>query len=128
MVDVILQRISQTSTETFGVIILNHNPICFTLERPWLNNQEDVSCIPSGIYQCIKHDGVEFKNVWEITNVKNRFGVLMHNGNTVENTKGCILVGRQAGPHSVSLSVMALDDLRKLLPDNFTLIIKDVVL
>lgn len=67
---------------------------CFTLERPWLNNQNHVSCIPSGTYKGrvlpSPHFGIDLP---ELLDVPGRDQILIHAGNTIEDTKGCILVG-----------------------------------
>ena len=123
--NVTLLRIAENEHGTFGVMIYNNQPICCTLEEPWRNNQNEISCIPLGTYQCKPHSGPKKKNVWILEGVPNRTGILIHTGNTIENTEGCILVGRQFTPFGVILSQMALDDIKKLLPSNFTLTIKD---
>jgi hypothetical protein len=69
-----------------------------TLERPWLDNRRNVSCIPAGKYQCsfITSAG-KFKNVFLLKCVPGRDGVLIHSGVTVDHTRGCILVGLTRG-------------------------------
>lgn len=121
-----LKRISAIHDCTFGVMIHDDIPICVTIERPWIFNKKDISCIPTGTYKCIPHTGEKFKDVWEITNVPGRTNILFHAGNTVDDTHGCILVGRQFTPVGLILSKLALCDLRKILPSNFTLIIEDI--
>lgn len=127
--NLVIKRISETDQETFGVAILNNNPVCFTLEPPNLNNQNDVSRINQGTYEVesvIATEKVPYPH-YHLKDVQGRDGILIHKGNSSHDTEGCILVGRQAGPECIALSAMALDDLRKLLPDNFTLTIKDVI-
>ena len=66
---------------------------CFTLELPWLSNQPNISCIPSGEYDY--EVGVSPKNgrVIHIREVKNRAHIQIHKGNFTSDIEGCILVG-----------------------------------
>lgn len=106
---------------------LNGEFLCFTLEDPDNNNHQGDSCIPFGTYDCIPHDGPKFKNVWEVTNVPNRGAILIHSGNTINDTHGCILVGKKRGfiqdLPAVLESKAALEELREKLPHTFQLTI-----
>jgi len=66
---------------------------CYILERPWLNNQKNTSCIPEGIYKVKKEVHKKYGKVLRFFNVPNRAGVLMHPGNYVSHSKGCLLPG-----------------------------------
>lgn len=65
-----------------------------TLERPWLDNERATSCIPPGTYQCkllwSNHFG---RNMPHLLDVPDRAEIMIHNGNTVKDTTGCIIVG-----------------------------------
>ena len=72
--------------------------ICFTVERPWFNNERVVSCIPEGSYKikAIEDSPLLHKlgyqgRGWEICDVKNRSHILFHPGNSVSDSAGCIL-------------------------------------
>jgi hypothetical protein len=93
----ILKRIAMNDHGTFGVLIDNHAPIALTLERPWLRNGKDVSCIPEGNYICKRILSPKFGNTFEITHVPERTHILFHAGNTMDHTKGCVLVGQRFG-------------------------------
>jgi len=41
---------NRTKTHTMGIFVCKGH-IFHTIERPWLNNQRNVSCIPSGTYE-----------------------------------------------------------------------------
>lgn len=130
-----LLRFKQDDKATLGWFITGSKlKLCATLEPPWKNNQRnnpktkdnESSCIPEGVYICKKHFGVRYQNVWEITNVPGREGSLIHNGNYVYNTNGCILVGKihleyPKGVPFINDSCNTLNDLRKKLPDEFEL-------
>ena len=69
-----------------------------TQEDDWLDNQRGISCIPDGKYKLVrtiyhKH-GYE---TFEVTNVPGRSRILIHPGNTEEDSDGCILVGMRTG-------------------------------
>lgn len=67
----------------------------FTLELPWLENKKAVSCIPVGEYLMVWGWSPRFKkNFWRI-GVPGRTGILIHKGNTLKDTSGCILVGTE---------------------------------
>ena len=83
-----------------GIIRINGAPSYVTLERPWLKNQSHVSCIPLGVYQCVRVEnrrttgGLDIPMTWEVTKVPGRTGILFHVGNVPRDTHGCILIGR----------------------------------
>jgi hypothetical protein len=125
-VNLTLKRVASSDRGTFGVLLNGSTPLCVTAERPWLNNQKDVSCVPVGVYKCVQHNGAKFKGVWQVTNVPNRDAILIHAGNNpIKETEGCILVGRSFSPFGVLSSQLALDDLRHALPAEFNLTIKE---
>ena len=125
---VILQREYEDEFGTHGNLSLNGEFLCYTLEEPWRGNMRRVSCVPSGDYECVKHNG-SFKNVWRLLDVPNRTAVLIHSGNTLADTEGCILVGMSfgeiKGKPAVLQSQDALDMLRRKLPKEFTLQVID---
>ncbi len=120
-----LHRVASTDKGTFGVLVRDGIPLCVTCEDPDNNNAKNISCIPKGIYRCKPFSGTRFKNVWEITKVPNRTTVLIHEGNTINNTEGCILVGEgfttMKGLPAVFNSVATLNRLRRTLPSEFEL-------
>ncbi len=126
-----LQRHSQSSEGTFGTLCDAAGTIlCHTCELPWNNNKPSVSCIPSGFYNCIPHNSPKHPDTWEVSNVPNRSGILIHNGNTIADSDGCILVGMTEGwlgtQMAVLSSMQALNILRKMLPPSFMLSVLDI--
>lgn len=125
---IILNRAPSSDRGTFGILSLNGMPLCVTCEDPWNDNKPQISCIPPGKYACGKFNGARFKNVWEVRSVPGRSAILIHAGNTMEDTQGCILVGESFGTlnglPSVKNSAATLAMLRAKLPDVFALIIK----
>lgn len=84
-------------TGTVGVMFLEGKEFCQTLELPWLNNEENKSCIPTGSYTCKRINSPAHGNVFEIINVPNRTHVLIHTGNFLKDFKGCVGVGMIRG-------------------------------
>lgn len=125
----ILYRDPSTQYGTFGTLYDGDKILCCTLEDPWLNNKKNVSSVPAGTYSVVKHNSYKYSNVWRLEDVKGRTGILIHAGNTADDTSGCILVGRGIGTvkskPAIINSQAALKSLRQYLPSNFTLIIKD---
>ena len=101
----------------------------YTLELPNLDNQEDISCIPEGLYACRKHQSPSNGHCIEIINVKDRTNVQIHKANFLQDILGCIAIGdsarfRENGEPWVTNSVKTLAALMELLPDTFDLLIK----
>ncbi len=95
-------------THTSGTLIVN-GEIFYTLERPWLNNSRNVSCIPSGEYSVVflpRSASGKYKKVWHLLNVKNRSGILIHNGNLVAHSRGCLILGAKTGQLSGKPAVL----------------------
>lgn len=92
-----LIRIEKGQNETVGVLTIDNKVLCYTLELPYLDNKNNISCIPEGEYKMIKTDNTKFGICWQITDVPNRLGILIHNGNTHKDIQGCILLGQGVG-------------------------------
>lgn len=123
-----LYRVRQDSAGTFGVIVADNQMLCVTCEDPWNNNRRNISCIPAGVYKCVKRISAKYKHHWHVLDVPNRSLILIHNGNTIADTEGCILVGEtittsQLGKMAITNSVKTMNRLRKSLPDEFTITI-----
>jgi len=123
-----LLRISSSKTETAGVLLLDSKPMFTTLEPPWQDNKQALSCIPDGEYICAPWKSHRFGNVIKVMDVPGRFDILFHSGNYARDTQGCILVGKHfrisdRGLTEIGNSKIALDEMRILLGglDKFTL-------
>ena len=128
-----LLRISSTKTETTGVLLLDSKLLFTTLELPWLDNKQTLSCIPEGEYICVPWYSKRFGSVIKVLEVPGRFDILFHSGNSPKDTHGCILVGKHfrlndRGLVEIGNSKIALDEMRILLGglDKFTLKITHV--
>jgi hypothetical protein len=72
-----------------GRVVQRHE----TLENPWLDNVQTVSCIPAGEYICRRVISPRYGETFEITGVPGRTHILFHWGNYPSNTEGCVLLG-----------------------------------
>jgi hypothetical protein len=136
--ELILTRIESNDSHTLG--LLKHNGIdgvppfeLFTLELPWRENVVRKSCINVGRYKVVKRWSAKYKHHFWITNVSGRSMILIHAGNYVTDSLGCVLVGDSVRNGVVAGSKMLLNSkksMRLLLdscPDHFTLIIREAV-
>ena len=127
---IILQRGRSTVVGTFGSLRRDGRLLCQTLERPDEGNKPRISSIPAGRYKCVRHgwepnSTVKFKNVWRLLDVPGREAILIHAGNTIRDTEGCILVGKGVMEDSITQSRDALNMLRETLPETFFIEIRD---
>lgn len=121
-----LIRFQQEDKATLGKLLdENGYIICYTLEDPWKNNFKNISCIPEGVYKCVKHNGTKYQNVWKLLGVIGRSNILIHNGNYATDTQGCILVGQShteyKGLPMVNNSKNTLKKMRDFMPEEFEL-------
>ena len=71
---------------------------CYTVEKPWKNNERWLSCIPEGVYKLIpsryyKHD----YDSYELAAVPLRDRILIHKANLAGQVLGCIGLGTKLG-------------------------------
>ena len=118
-----LKRVIESNKANLGIITLEGEEVCRTLENPWLDNKAYLSCIPKGKYKVEKYSSAKYPDVWELKSVEDRTYILIHNGNLAKHTQGCILVGRNWGFLGEELAVTSskntLDHLREILDDEF---------
>ena len=76
---------------TIGKLYDGKELICHTVERPWINNARNTSCIPAGNYLVKLTNSPKFKVCYEVKNVPGRSHILFHKGNSVNDSLGCIL-------------------------------------
>lgn len=105
----ILQRDSQDSGRTYGTMARDDGTVeCQTIERPWLNNQHGVSCIPAGLYPCTlrfsPHHGFA---VYGVENVPNRSDIEIHAANLPTQLLGCVALGESRGTLNGQDAVLA---------------------
>lgn len=92
-----ISRVLTGNSGTFGVLIFENIPFAVTLEREWLDNARNISCIPAGEYVCKRVNSPKFGSTFEVTEVPGRSHILFHKGNIDDDSHGCILIGEQFG-------------------------------
>lgn len=111
-----LIRFSYSPTETEGMLFIEGRQApFFTLEQPWVASKEfpsgliGRSCVPEGSYDLKPFRRSNGHKVWCLINPAlgvvefpddnpaHRSTCLIHSGNTVEHTRGCILPGNRRG-------------------------------
>ena len=95
---------------------MNVKIICYTLEKPWQDNQQNISSVPAGTYNAVvRYDHSDHWRI-ELLNVPGREHIQIHVGNTLDEISGCILVGNKLGADLCTIvggtSVTAYNKLR----------------
>lgn len=104
----ILTRYYTPGLGTVGELVLGTFK-CVTIERDWINNKQEISCIPEGVYQCKL--GPSSKNLpystmaYEVRDVPNRTLIKIHVANYPHELEGCIGLGRYILGESKSMMI-----------------------
>ncbi len=102
--DIWINRVYAHTQSMVGALYANNERVCYTLELPWRDNQNNISCIPVGNYVgSIRTDGNKGWRI-ELAAVPNRTHVQLHVGNYPSDVLGCILVGLGWSTNSVTSS------------------------
>ena len=95
---IILKRIFKGPDYTIGRMSIDGKYFCDTLEDTVRAPGVKIpgkTAIPAGKYKIKLTESLRFKKLMpRLENVPGFTGVLIHSGNTAEDTEGCILVGR----------------------------------
>lgn len=93
--EITLNRTHIHKQATFGELLLNDHFFCYTIEdltRPVKVKHE--TAIPAGRYRVIINMSPSFKRELPLLlNVPNFSGIRIHNGNSEDDSSGCIIVG-----------------------------------
>ena len=87
-----LSRIHQHDC-TIGILNYGLSARACTLELPWKENQQNISCIPAGYYVAQYRKSPSNGDVIELKDVPSRSFIQIHSGNYTSQIAGCILVG-----------------------------------
>jgi hypothetical protein len=106
----VIVRVVSTIDGIAGMFMHEYRfPICNTLELPWKDNAHNISCIPPTVivdqvggrtriipdYICLRTVSPNGIVRWEVTGVEGRSSILIHGGNTIEDTEGCIILAEK---------------------------------
>lgn len=101
MKTVIITRYRVNNTYSLGMCYIQHEDgildyVGVTVERGWNNNQNNISCVPKGIYDLRLEYSPRFrKNLWELYGVPNRAECKFHAANYAHQLNGCIALGNK---------------------------------
>jgi hypothetical protein len=137
----LIKRVALTLTAVFGVVIGPDGvPFSLSLERPWMNNQVGLSCVPAGVFRAVRcrasedygfKDSPQFGDTFQVI-VPGRSKILFHKGNLASDSHGCILIGEQFEPVNgvpgIAASAKGFDQFLRLMADvdEFELEIREV--
>lgn len=79
---------------TLGILKVNKEIFCCTLEPNDMENTPYISSIPAQQYTCKRYSSSKYPNTFQIMDVPNRSKILFHPGNKIKDTAGCILLGK----------------------------------
>lgn len=97
-----LIRLTRNAYATYGQFEdAERAHLCYTVERPWLDNQHDVSCIPPGVYECHLRDSKRGYPVYGVYGVPDRDNIEIHIANLPSELEGCIAVGESFGTATI---------------------------
>ncbi|MEI7594502.1 MAG: DUF5675 family protein [Bacteroidota bacterium] len=133
-----LKRIALRETYTIGKLFIDNIYFCDVLEDKVRDNNKDgdldeadetkiwgETAIPYGSYKIIMMMSPKFKKILpRLLNVKGFEGILIHPGNTAENTHGCLLVGKNNIIGKVTESTATFDKLMKIIEKETNLTIE----
>lgn len=105
-----LLRYESSSLGTFGVLLHGSRWLCHTLEPADCSGHKNCA-VASGVYPLIMEYSPHFGVMLPTIVVKGRSGIRFHAGNSVIDTKGCVLPGRTRECYKVQASGVALQDL-----------------
>lgn len=142
MKTVIINRDFGTKNHTLGVCYVRNTigNVIFkaeSLERGWIDNKRNISCIPEGEYLLKLEWSPRFrKNLWEIYGVPNRRECKFHAANYWHQLNGCIALGQKRKrldgdmELDVTNSKHTMDEFHKAMrgADTAKLIVKNVYL
>lgn len=112
LTDLYLERWETSDEGTFGVLKDSEGDILFyTGELPryagdaGVENERQTDCIPDGTYEAAVKDSPKFGRVYQLKDVPNRSGILIHSGNFCgdvakgfkSHVLGCIILGSARG-------------------------------
>jgi hypothetical protein len=112
-----LRRTELGTNYSIGELKINSVYFCDTLEDAVRENKiPGETAIPRGTYKIDFYKSNHYKSYMPyLIDVPNFNGIMIHIGNTVEDTRGCILVGKHYSGNTISDSTVIFKELYDLL-------------
>ena len=135
-----LSLIRDTAASTYCLGVLQAGALEFqTIERPWvdappgLGGHPEISCVPPGLYELVRHDSPKHPKSFALVNPKldvyhqvadvpparrpyARTDVLIHVANLASQLEGCVALGMHRGLGCVEQSAIALERFNLTVP------------
>ena len=132
MTGLTLERQEFTDKWIIGSFYYEGDFICYSLERPWIDNKSNISCIPEGTYDLQGHKYKARLDTYALTgdtvshfpSDKARNLILIHPANKVQELQGCIATGSGKKDGDMVLSAKAHKKLMSVIKDNSVRTIK----
>lgn len=118
--DINVIRYSDRNGGTFGLLLLDGDFECYTLEDQYRKHKiKGITRIPGGEYKIVLKDvsrfdksyqklfGSDYHGMLHILDVPNFEGILIHGGNYPKDTAGCILVGNKANNNNCGVPFLS---------------------
>jgi Family of unknown function (DUF5675) len=114
----VVQRKVISSVCTMGTLSIDWKQNCYTLEPPYAADTVKPRAIPAGTYDLAIGYSPHFNRLMpQVQNVPGFEGILIHWGNYPDDTEGCTIVGTLEEANFVGHSVIAFDELFKVIQD-----------
>tara|TARA_R110000796_G_scaffold174313_1_gene291273 strand:+ start:138 stop:548 length:411 start_codon:yes stop_codon:yes gene_type:complete len=97
------------------------------MEREWNGNRRNVSCVPRGEYELVRHHGTKYPNTWALKGLtvaggavpdrsKARFACVIHSAKHPTDLEGCLAPAEAISSHGQTInSRQATDSLLGIL-------------
>lgn len=105
-----LIRLIDDGKKTIGVLLVDGQPFSWSLELPWRDNIQFVSCVPPGPYFLEPDENGKHK-YFSLRNVPGRSDIELHPANYAHELNGCIALGDRVG---IDLIYQSRDPLNRL--------------
>ena len=113
-----IDRKEASATETISFVTVNGQAFGVVLEPPKKGNEQDISCIPTGVYKARKYESQKFNRTCiALYDVHGREYIAIHNGIHHLHTEGCLIVGLYPGEYEGKRAAMQSKAALKMLTD-----------
>lgn len=104
-----LQRLSSSSRGTIGRVTVPAELFNGTIPLVFHSLEPPIPCLSVGKHQCIYSWSNKFNKHMCFVDDLEHVGIMFHEGNTVKDTEGCVLLGSNSHDYLLTNSRKALD-------------------